>query len=142
MNVAVMAMELPVEHERSGRCMSNMDTDLQPVHARLDEWANQAKGAFRQLGYPAESYYHKWALLGIAPNPGHMPAMTERAANVDRAVRTLGELDKSVIWRYYMDFRPGDALWKGLHAIEDRNHFNRILKRARYRVSGALAAIE
>lgn len=129
------------EYTRGSHCTRRMDADLQPVHARLDEWSREARGAFAVLALPRESYYHKWSLLGIAPNPGHWPPMSERAANVDRAVRKLGEIDRSVIWRFYLAWRPVD-IWKGLHGIKDENNFGRVLKRARYRVHGHLMAIE
>lgn len=139
-----MAERLHVEPEykRSGRCMSRMDDETRVVHARLEEWSSEAKGAFRALGLPSQSFCERWAVLEVRTDPGHEAQMSDRAFNVDRAVRKLGEIDRSVIWRYYMDFRPGDALWRKLHAIEGLDHFNRVLRRARWRVSGFLAALE
>ena len=128
--------------ERDPRAMNHMDPDTREIHARLEEWAKHCKQAFARLGYSTSSYYEKWALLGIAPNPGMEPTLPERPAHVDRAVRQLGDIDRSVIWRYYMQWRPGDALWKELHGIDSKRRFECVLKRARFRVEGYLIAIE
>lgn len=127
--------------ERSRRAMNNMDADTKAVHIRLDEWSVWVKRALTVLGYPSESYYHKWAALKIAPNPGFEAEMPDRPANVDKAVAGLGELDKSVIWRYYCQFRPA-RIWHELRGIDSQSTFDRVLKRARWRTSGFLLAIE
>lgn len=126
---------------RDPRAMNHMDKETRVIHARLDEWSSYVKRALNMLGYPAESYYHKWAALKIAPNPGFDAEMPERPANVDRAVARLGEIDKSVIWRYYCQFRP-TLIWKGLRAIDSKSEFDKILRRARWRCDGILMEIE
>lgn len=127
--------------ERDPRSMNHMDADTKLVHCRLEEWAGYVKRWAGAQGYPSESYYHKWALLKIAPNPGHEAELPERPAQVDFAVSRLGAIDKSVILRYYLHWRPVD-IWKQLSGIPSHHKFNIVLKRARWRVDGFLNAIE
>jgi hypothetical protein len=127
--------------ERDRRAMNNMAPETRSIHIRLDEWSVWVRRALTVLGWPTESYYHKWALLKIAPHPGFDAEMPERPANVDKAVATLCEIDKSVIWRYYCQFRPVQ-IWRGLHGIDSQSTFDRVLKRGRDRTAGALAVIE
>lgn len=146
MNAVAMAsfevnLSLSAPNVRDPRAFNRMDAETKLIHARLEEWANETKRFMEARGYPRESYYHKWAALGIAPNPGHEPEMSQRAANVDGAVTKLGVIDKSVIWRYYMQWRPV-GIWKQLSGIESEHKFNIVLKRARWRVDGYLSAIE
>lgn len=136
---ATPRMAILVERDRRG--MNHMGPETKAIHIRLDEWSVWVKRALTVLGYPTESYYHKWAALKIAPNPGFEAQMPERPANVDRAVARLGEIDKSVIWRFYCQFRPVQ-IWRGLHAIDSQSAFDRILKRARDRTAGCLMVIE
>jgi hypothetical protein len=127
--------------ERSPRSMNNMDAETKLIHARLEEWSKATKRYMEARGYPRESHYHKWALLGIAPNPGHEAPLPDREAHVDTAVTKLGAIDRSVIWRFYMEWRPV-KIWERIPGVASEHKFNVVLKRARWRVDGYLSAIE
>lgn len=133
--------KVTLEVVRSARAMNHMDSETKIVHARLEEWARWVKRHCGAQGYPTESYYHKWALLKIAPNPGHDPEIPDRVAHVDAAVSRLEATDKAVLMRYYLRWRPLD-IWKYIPGINSETTFKRTLKRARWRVDGYLLAIE
>jgi hypothetical protein len=123
------------------RSMNHMDPDTKRVHLRLVDWAKHVHQRADALGYPTESYYHKWALLMIPPQPGNPPELPDRVAHVDAAVARLGVIDRSVIFRNYLQWRPID-LHKGIAGIASRRNYDNVLKRARWRVDGYLTAIE
>jgi hypothetical protein len=127
--------------ERDARAMNHMEPGTRLIHARLEEWARAVKPWCGAQGYPDESYYHKWALLKIAPQPGQECDLSDRVAHVDAAVARLGEPDKAVLKRFYLRWRPLD-IWKHLPGINSETTFKRTLKRARWRVEGYLMAIE
>lgn len=139
--MAIPAPKAVVVIERDPRSVNAMDSETKLIHARLEEWARETRQHLESRGYPKESYYHKWACLGIQPNPGHEAELSPRSANVDRAVTRLGEIDRAVIWRFYMQWR-NDGLHKGLPGVDSRHRFDIVLKRARWRVDGYLKAIE
>jgi hypothetical protein len=136
-----MSIPIIVVAERDRRSLNAMDTETKLIHARLEEWSNETRRHLESRGYPKESYYHKWACLGIQPNPGHEPELSPRSANVDIAVTRLIEVDKAVIWRFYMQWRPV-KIWEHLPGIDGKHKFDVVLKRARWRVDGYLKAIE
>ncbi len=126
------------EPERSRRSMNNMSEDTKAVHLRLTEWAAAVKRLSATLGYPRESIYTKQNLIRA---DRHEEQISDRVANVDAAVTHLVDLDRLVINRYYLHWRP-DNLWKGLEGVRSEDHFKVVLKCARCRVDGYLAAIE
>jgi hypothetical protein len=133
-----------VEHrfeERSGRAVNAMDPDTRRIHARLEEWAVQVRRSAGACGYPPESVYVKWALLGVRTETGHESELSPRAANVEAAVLRLCAIDQGVIRRYYLAWRQ-TGIWKGLAGINNDDKFRAILSRARFRVDGYLSAIE
>lgn len=142
-SIRVVSAKAKVEvvYERDPRAFNSMDGETKLIHSRLEEWASWVRQWAGAQGYPAESYYHKWALLHVSPQPGHEPQLPERVAHVDAAVARLGDIDKSVIKRYYLGWRPV-KIWSNLSGIANQHKFNVVLKRARWRVDGYLTAIE
>jgi len=126
--------------ERDARSFNRMDPDTKLIHSRLEEWAKAVKRAAGSRGYPPESIYVKWRLSGVRTETGHEPDLSDREAHVDVAVARLGDIDKAVIKRYYLAWRPV-KIWQ-VPGIPSEHRFNVVLKRARWRVDGFLAAIE
>jgi hypothetical protein len=136
------AAEQYVMSERSTKAMNHMDPDTKFVHARLEEWARWAK----------ESEIRAWpsiTLLGrvIEQGPtgsgqsGRPPTdMPEQVASIDRAVCKLGDIDRGVVRTYYLK-------WEPINVMARRNsmrvlQFQRVLRRARWRIMGYLDAVE
>lgn len=134
-------VEPTIQYERNCRSLNHMEPGTRLIHARLEEWAKEVKRFLGTQGFPGESYYHKWALLKIAPHPGHDPAISDRAARVDAAVARLPQPDKAVLERYYLRWRP-TRIWEHLAGINSESTFKRVLKRARWRTEGFLLAVE
>jgi len=130
-----------VPFERDRRTANHMDQETKIIYARGIEWGQWARRQLSILGYPSESYYHKWAALKIAPNAGFDGDMPPRIAAFDKAVAQLGEIDRSVIWRYFVEFRPLD-IWKRLAGITSKRHFDKVLKRAMWRLDGMLKLLD
>lgn len=130
--------KVTVLQERDPRALNRMDPDTKLIHSRLEEWARAVRQAGGTLGYPAESIYTKQNL--IRTEYGHEDQITDRVAHVDAAVARLCVIDRSVIRRYYLEWRPVN-IWK-LPGIPSQHRFDVVLKRARWRVDGFLAAIE
>jgi hypothetical protein len=140
--IRVARVKVEIHRERDPRAMNHMDAETKLIHARLEEWAQHVKRRSGAQGFPTESYYHKWALLKIAPQPGHEDeVIPDRVANVDGAVARLGVIDKSVICRFYLAWRPL-GIERGITGIRNKHHFDKVLKRARWRVDGFLSAVE
>jgi len=134
--------QLEVVAERDPRALNHLCPALRPIVARVDAWARIAKLRAGPQGYPDASHYHKWAALGIAPNPGHEPPMPDREWNVDRAIGRLPEPDKTCLKRKFLDRSPIGPSWRGIPGIGSETALKRAVKRALWRVEGYLAAIE
>ena len=130
--------------ERDRRSMNHMDPDTKAVHARLEEWAKWAKDA-GIAGYPRQSVTEKaaqYGKLGIPQESNYRsePMMPDHVALIDAAVSRLGEIDKGVIRTYYLK-------WESVNVMARRHkmrilQFQRVLRRARWRIMGYLDAVE
>jgi len=138
-SVPVRIAKPTVSVERDRRNLSHMDPETKAIHLRLETWAQAVKNNGGNLGYPSESIYTKRNL--VRTEGRHEDLISDSVANVDAAVARLGEIDKSVIRRYYQHWRPV-GIWKGIPGIPSAHRFDVVLKRARWRVDGFLSAIE
>lgn len=141
MAVAIEAMSMTLERDR--RAMNHMDPETRDVHARLEHWADwvrdhplQAFPPRTMLGRVIEEGLHGAGASGAPPSPEFPPAV----ALVERAVLALCVIDQRVIRQYYLAWGTAEA-----HARACRmsvRQFRNVLKRARWRLSGYLAARE
>ena len=138
------AAEVVTMQIRSPRTMNHMDPDTKEVHARLEEWARWAKD-LGIAGYPRQSLTEKAATygkLGIPQEPLHKPevVMPDRVAVVDAAICRLGDIDRSVVRAYYLNWEPTSTIARRLKMRE--RQFQNVLRRARWRIVGFLDAHE
>lgn len=136
--MAAVAEAIPSERDR--RAMNHMDPETKLVHVRLEEWGRWAK----------DSEVHAWpriTLLGRcidqgetgAAQSGRPPvAMPDRVAVIDAAVCKLGEIDKRVVQAYYIRWQPIEVMARR-HSMRVLQ-FQRVLRRARWRIMGYLDA--
>lgn len=127
---------------RSPRTMNHMDPETKEVHARLEEWARWAKD-IGIAGYPRQSLTEKaakYGKLGIPQEPLHKPEpmMPDRVAAVDAAISKLGDIDRSVVRAYYLNWEPTSTMARRLRMRE--RQFQNVLRRARWRIVGFLDA--
>jgi hypothetical protein len=129
--------------ERDRRAMNHMDPDTKLVHARLEEWARWAK-EIGIAGYPKQSPTEKAALygaLGLPQEPLNKPEplMPDHVAVIDAAICKLGEIDRAVVKTYYLNWTAVEVMARK-HKMRVLQ-FQRVLRRARWRVMGYLDAI-
>jgi hypothetical protein len=124
------------------RTMNRMDDDTKRVHVRLEQWGRWARNIgisawppITVLGRVMEEGPH--GSLSIGKPPTTMP---EAVAHCDAAVAKLGDVDRRVIRKYYIEWAPIEVMAKDLRMRE--SNFRAVLRRARWRISGYLAAIE
>jgi hypothetical protein len=136
------AAEAFVMSERDPRSMNHMDPDTKLVHARLEEWAKWAKDP-GIAGYPHQSLTEKAATygkLGIPQEPLHKmePMMPDHVAVIDAAICKLGDIDRRVVRSYYLKWEPVTVMARHHHMRVLQ--FQRVLRRARWRIMGFLDA--
>lgn len=129
--------------ERDRRSMNHMDPDTKLVHARLEEWAKWAKDT-GILGYPKQSLTEKaaqYGKLGIPQESNYRaePMMPDHVAHVDAAVSKLCQIDKGVVKTYYLKWEPVNVMARR-HSMRVLQ-FQRVLRRARWRIMGFLDAV-
>lgn len=129
--------------ERPARSMNHMDPETKIVHVRLEEWAKWAKD-LGISGYPRQSITEKaakYGKLGIPQEPLHKPEpmMPERVAVTDAAISKLGDIDRRVIFAYYLQWAPVEVMARrcGMRVRQ----FQNVLRRARWRIRGFLDAM-
>ena len=140
--VAVMTVETLQISERDRRCANNMDPETREVHARLEGWARWACGE-EIRAWPAVTLLGRVIEQGAsgAGQSGRPPiSMPDHIAHVDAAVAKLGAVDKLVIRIYYGPPDPVEAMAR--KAQMRVRQFQSVLRRARWRISGYLAAME
>lgn len=149
MNAAIQFFNSPVVgtgsivSEKSDlRTMNAMDPETKAVHLRLEAWGAWARDsgirAWPQttvLGRVIEEGPHGALSTGRPPTD-----MSDEVAHVDAAVAHLGEVDRRVIRKYYLEWAPPEAMAATLRMR--LASFRAVLKRARWRIGGFLAAIE
>lgn len=131
--------------ERPARSMNHMDPETKIVHARLEEWAKWAKD-IGISGYPRQSLTEKAAKYGKLGIPQESlrkpePMMPERVAATDAAISKLGEIDRRVIFAYYLQWAPVEVMARRCGGMRVRQ-FQNVLRRARWRIRGFLDAKE
>lgn len=129
---------------RDPRAMNHMDPDTKAVHVRLEEWARWARDP-GVLGFPRQSLTEKAALygkLGIPQQSNYKPEaeMPDAVALIDAAVARLGDIDRGVVRTYYLRWEPVDVMARR-HSMRVLQ-FQRVLRRARWRILGFLDATE
>jgi DNA-directed RNA polymerase specialized sigma24 family protein len=124
------------------RTMNRMDDETKLVHARLEQWGRWARNdgirawpPVTILGRVMEEGPHGSRATGKPPT-----ALPDVIAHCDAAVSRLGPVDRRVIRKYYLEWAPIEAMAHSLHMREAS--FKAVLRRARWRISGYLSAIE
>lgn len=135
-------MDEPVQPERDSRCMNHMDPETKLVHARLEAWGRWSRDA-EVRPFPRVTLLGRVIEQGAsgASQAGRPPIdMPDDIARVDAAVARLGAIDKRVVQTYYLR-------WEPIEVMARRNkmrvrQFQNVLRRARWRIGGYLAATE
>lgn len=132
-----------IEENNRRKSMNNMDPETKEIHLRLEEWARWAKDS-GIAGYPRQSLTEKAATygkLGIPQEPLHKPEsmMPDHVAVIDAAISKLGDIERRVVQTYYLH-------WDTVENMARKHHmrvlqFQRVLRRARWRIMGYLDAI-
>ena len=129
----------PAESARDPRRLNRMAPELQVTHHNLVEWAKIAGSDIAGIGWPAKSLLGR--LIEQGPNglsQGSAPVLSisEDDMATDSAVAHLGEIDRKVIWAYYVDWHKArEGKWWKLAGMNEKPA-NRVLNRARWRVNG------
>jgi len=131
-----------LENQRR-KSMNHMDPETKEIHLRLEEWARWAKDS-GIAGYPRQSLTEKAATygkLGIPQEPLHKPEamMPDRVAAIDAAICRLGDIDRGVVRTYYLNWQPVETMARRHHMRVLQ--FQRVLRRARWRIMGYLDAV-
>ena len=128
------------------RVMSHMDSETRIVHARLEEWAKWFLGRIQvgpitcNLGkviqYGPTGAGHK----GV---PAPEPEVPSHVVMVEKAVCKLRDVDSQAIRVYYgnRSLLIGEVAQR-MRPRMNLSQFRNVLRRARWRVGGYLAAFE
>lgn len=124
------------------RAMNHMDPETKMVHVRLEAWADWVRTELPRefpsitvLGRVIEQ-----GALGAAQGTAAPINMPEAVAITEKAVLRLGQIDQKVIRAYYFNWAPVEMLARRVHMR--RREFENVLRRARWRVSGYINALE
>lgn len=138
MNAAVSEV---FETERDKRTMNHMDPETKSVHLRLEVWGRWAHEEVR--AWPRITLLGRVIEQGVsgAGQQGRPPvSMPDEIARTDAAVARLGEIDRKVIRAYYLrEVSKEDAARQVRMRVRQ---FQNVLRRARWRIGGFLAASE
>jgi DNA-directed RNA polymerase specialized sigma24 family protein len=142
MIAAIYDMGVEVAEKPSSRILSHMDPETKIVHCRLEAWGKWSRDCHipawpeaTLLARVIEEGPH--GAFSSGKPPIHMP---DSVAHVDAAVCRLGEVDRRVIRKYYLEWAPTEALARAVRM--NVRQFKAVLHRARWRVAGYLSAIE
>lgn len=137
MAVAVATMTEILERDR--RAMNHMDPETRAVHSRLEQWARWARDRAIEA-FPSRTVLGRVIDEGPAAGSpsGGAPEWPAEVAEVERAVLSLGEIDRNVVRQYYLKWGPPEAHARAVHMSVAQ--FRRVLKRARWRLWGRLIA--
>lgn len=124
------------------RVMNSMDADTKLIHIRLEAWARWSKSNPELREYPPESWLFKWSKYGTegASQSGPPLSMPEAIEITERAINKLGEIDRTVLVRYYLSWQPLELLSRACKMRE--REFQNVLRRARFRVRCYVDAME
>lgn len=124
------------------RVMNNMDAGTKAIHLRLEAWARWSQANPELREYPEESWLHKWAKYGTdgASQAGPPVSMPEAVGVIEAAIRKLGDIDRKVLTRYYLSWKPVDVL--AVTCRMRKPEFLNVLRRARFRVRCYVEALE
>lgn len=121
--------------------MNHMSAEIKLVHARLERWGSWARASGLRE-WPASTILAK--LIEQGPNGAAATSgeqgVPEDIMEVDAAVARLGQIDGNIIRTYYLEWAPIEVMAKNRRVSVSQ--FNVILKRARWRIEGFLAACE
>lgn len=128
---------MAMSDERSGRVLSRMDPEMKATHLRLEGWAKWAKENVR--AWPERTLLGKLCDGELGRTENRTPTtMPDHIASVDAAVSWLGAIDQKVIKAYYLNWAPPEFAARRVHMR--LTQFQNVLRRARWRISGYLAA--
>jgi hypothetical protein len=129
-------------HPRDRRAVNRLNPELQDTHNALVNWARE-KGEDR-----TGTEWHRKTLLGrviefgpdgLAHGTSGPTAVSEDYMATDAAVAHLGEIDRRIIWAYYVDWHKArDGSWWRLARMSEKKA-GHVLNRARWRVKGYIA---
>lgn len=124
---------------RSNRALSHMDAETKVVHARLEAWANFVREPLN--GWPRRTQLGRLIDGEIVRSLDRQPvSMPDEIAITDRAVAHLREIDRRVVETYYLTWAPVEIMARRLKMRS--RQFENVLKRARWRLGGYLAAFQ
>jgi DNA-directed RNA polymerase specialized sigma24 family protein len=78
--------------------------------------------------------------MGAAQPGKPVESIPEDIAHIDAAISRLGQIDKRVIVAYYTRYEPPDLIARKLQMRV--RQFQAVLRRARWRIGGYMAAME
>ena len=128
------------QFDRDRRTMNHMDDETKAVHLRLEAWGAWAKDHVLRA-WPSTTPMGRIVDEGIhGAGQGSRPpiSMPTHIEQVDVAVAKLGQIDSLVIKRYYLYWEPREVMARRANMRVKK--FDNVLKRARWRISGFLAA--
>jgi DNA-directed RNA polymerase specialized sigma24 family protein len=129
--------------ERDGRVMNHMDPQTKAVHIRLEAWGSWAKGS-EVRAWPSSTLLGRIIEQGAqgAGQAGRPPTdMPDSIARIDAAVAKLPAPEKAVVLTYYVGAWMAPEVIARKHRISTKQ-LKMMLRRARWRVSGYLSAVE
>lgn len=141
MNALAAEVTFHMEHSDK-RVMNHMDPETKAVHLRLEAWAEWSKDA-EVRPFPSITLLGRVIEQGIsgAGQQGRPPvSMPDPIARVDAAVGRLGDIDKRAIMIYYRRWEPIEVMARRMKMRP--RQFQNVLRRARWRLQGYLAALE
>ncbi len=124
-----------------GRTCNHMDPETRFVHGLLETWGKTCADRFR--AWPNTTVLGKLIEFGPmgAAQPGKpVESIPEDMARVDAAISKLGQIDKKVIVAYYTRYEPPEVVARRLHMRY--RQLQAVLRRARWRIGGYMAALE
>lgn len=121
----------PSAKARDPRAINRLDPEIVPTHYRLEAWAKMARAD------PGVGWKRCSPIASFSTGRGQSGAPTYIDADdevTDAAVAHLGDIDRRVIWAYYVDWykaRLGE--WWRLTGMKEKPAKN-VLNRARWRI--------
>lgn len=125
------------EWAMDNRVRSRMSGDTLLTHMRLEAWGRWSRD--KLAPWPTRTVLGR--MMDEGPGASHETTggeIPEAVQQTDRAVAHLGEVDRRVIRVYYTEWAPLEVMARRLKMRP--RQFQAVLNRARWRVSGYLAA--
>jgi hypothetical protein len=126
----------PSQSSRDPRGLNRLDPEIRGTHYQLVTWAKMAGTDNPGIGWKRCSQICR---LLLVPGQGGAPMVdiSEDDLATDAAVAHLGDIDRRVVWAYYVDWHKArdGQWWRLLTGMKERQAYN-VLNRARWRING------